>query len=142
MIENKIEFSQEKLKKIAKKYQLLEVYLFGSKISGFEREDSDLDVAVRFQKGLPLIKKRAKVYGNLFSDLSVCFPGQKVDLIFIEEAPLHFQFKIVVQGELIFTTNQDDSFSFREKVVNFYRDYKYFIDEFFEGVLASLNMGR
>ncbi|PIP31972.1 hypothetical protein COX24_00665 [bacterium (Candidatus Gribaldobacteria) CG23_combo_of_CG06-09_8_20_14_all_37_87_8] len=137
-----MEFSQGKLKKIVKKYQLLEVYLFGSKISGFSREDSDLDVAVRFQRGLPLIEKRAKVYGNLFSDLSSCFSEQKIDLVFIEEVPLHFQFKIVAQGELIFTTNQDNSFSFREKVVNLYRDYKYFIDEFFEGTLVSLDMGR
>lgn len=125
-----------KLNQIAKEYQLADVYLFGSQITGFQREESDFDIAVRFKKGLPAIAKRAKVYGNLFADLSSCFPAKKIDLVFIEEAPLHFQFKVVTEGKLIFAEKKDKTLNFLENIANRYRDYKYFIDEYFQGVLA------
>ncbi|MEK7173365.1 MAG: nucleotidyltransferase domain-containing protein [Patescibacteria group bacterium] len=133
---SKIKFSDKKLKEIAENYGLIEVYLFGSKITGFEREGSDLDVAVRFEDGLPAIAQRGKVYGDIFADLSSIFQGEKIVLSFIEEAPLHLQFKIVSEGEMIYSKEKNQSLNFLEKIVNQYRDYKFFIDEYFQGVLA------
>ena len=132
-----IKFSKTKLNKVAKKYGLADIYLFGSKITGFQRKDSDLDIGVRFKNNLPEIEKRGKIYGELFSDLSVCFEKQKIDLIFIEEAPLHFKFKIVASGQLIYSADMKNSLNFIEYVVNYYRDYKYFIDMFFEESLKT-----
>lgn len=131
-----IKFSRKKLNQIAKKHQLADIYLFGSWMTGFKRKESDLDIGIRFEKGLPAEEKRGKIYGNLFSDLSLCFKGHKIDLVFIEEVALHFQFKIVTQGELIYYRNLENSLNFQEKTANYYRDYKYFIDEYFQGVLA------
>lgn len=132
-----IKFSKTKLREIAKKYGLAEIYLFGSQISGFLHPESDFDIGVRFKKGLPEPEKRGKIYGNLFSDLSLVFKNKKVDLVFLEEVPLHFQFKIVTEGELIYSSNLEESYNFKEKIINLYRDYKYFIDEFFQGVLET-----
>lgn len=131
-----IKFEKKKIAHIAQKYQLADIYLFGSRIIGFQRKESDLDIGVRFQKGLPEEEKRGKIYGDLFADLSPCFPGKKIDLVFIEEVPLHFQFKILTQGELIYSVNQVDTLNFQEKIFNYYRDYKFFIDEYLEGALA------
>jgi len=131
-----VEFSYEKLKEAAERYGLAEVYLFGSKITGFAREGSDFDVAVRFQNGLPTVTQRGKIYGDIFSDLNGIFKKEKVDLTFVEEAPLHLQYKIVCQGELIFSKEKIQSSNFLEKIANQYRDYKFFIDEYFQGVLA------
>ncbi|MBU2635181.1 nucleotidyltransferase domain-containing protein [Patescibacteria group bacterium] len=130
-----MDFSKTKLNKIAEEYQLADIYLFGSQVSGFQRKESDFDIGVRFKKGLPKKEKRAKIYGNLFSDLNLCFKDKKIDLVFIEEVPLHFQFKIINNGELIYFKDLENSLNFQEKIVNYYRDYKYFIDEYFQGVL-------
>lgn len=130
-----IKFNEEKLKEVAEKYGLADVYLFGSQISGFVREDSDLDVAVRFENGLPKEEERGKLYGNIFSDLSFCFDNYKIDLVFADEVLLHFQFKIINDGQLIYSVDMEKSLNFQEKVFNYYRDYKYFIDEYFKGVL-------
>lgn len=130
-----VKFSKTEIEKIVKEYNLADVYIFGSKINGFQRDESDLDIGVRFKKGLP--DKRGKIYGNLFSDLQSCFKEEKIDLVFIEEVPLHFQFKIVSEGELIYSENLNDSSDFLEKTANYYRDYKYFIDEFYKGLLES-----
>jgi|GEM_PF-1198658 len=133
---SKIKFSNKKLKEVAERYKLAEVYLFGSKITGFAREDSDLDVGVRFQNGLPPATERGRVYGNIFADLGPVFGKEKIDLTFIEEAPLHLQFKVVCKGKLIYAKEKIKACNFLEKVANQYRDYKFFIDEYFQGVLA------
>ena len=130
-----IKFDFKKIKEVAKKYNLADIYLFGSRVSSFAREDSDLDVGVRFEKGLPKEEERGKLYGDIFSDLSLCFDKMKVDLVFIDEVMLHFQFKIINNGELIYSKNMENSMNFQEKIANYYRDYKYFIDEYFKGVL-------
>lgn len=132
-----IKFSKIKLKNIAERYKLAEVYIFGSQVSGFFHPESDFDIAVRFRTGLPGPTKRGRVYGYLFSELSLIFKNKKIDLVFLEEVPLHFQFKIVAEGRLIYFSNLEESYNFKEKTINFYRDYKFFIDEFFKGVLET-----
>lgn len=128
-------FSKIELNKIAEKYKLSDIYLFGSRVSGFQREGSDLDIGVRFENGLPEEKTRGKIYRNLFSDLGLCFKEQKIDLVFISEVPLHFQYKIITEGKLIYAKNSEKSLDFQEKIINDYLDYKYFIDDFFQGIL-------
>src|SRR4030043_458427 len=130
-----MDYSKEKIKKVAEEYQLIDIYIFGSQVSGFQREGSDFDVAVRFKNDLPKKDKRARVYANLFSELNLCFKNKKLDLVFIQEVPLHFQFKIINEGRIIYTDNLEDSLNFQERTANYYRDYKYFIDEYFQGVL-------
>jgi predicted nucleotidyltransferase len=130
-----IKFSEAKIKEIAGKYGLADVYVFGSKITGFQREDSDVDIGVRFKNGLPEAEKRGKIYGDIFSDLSFCFKGEKLDLVFIDEVPLHFQFKIINEGKIIYSADMNSSADFVEKTAVYYNDYKYFIDEYFQGIL-------
>lgn len=132
-----VEFNLKKVEEIAGQYNLADVFMFGSQIDGFARKDSDLDVGVRFENGLPAVEQRGKIYAELFADLGACFPGQKLDLVFIDEAPLHFQYKIFTQGKMIFSRNKEKSLDFHEHIFNLYRDQKYFIDEFFKGVLES-----
>jgi len=132
-----LKFSKIKLNKIAREYKIADIYLFGSRVSGFQREDSDFDIGVRFENGLPKIGERGKIYGNLFSDLCLCSKEQKIDLVFVDEVPLHFQFKIVAEGKLTYSRNMENSLNFQEMIANRYRDYKYFIDDFFQGVLET-----
>lgn len=130
-------FSGKKLKEISKKYRIADVYFFGSHVSGFARKGSDVDVAVRFIHGLPPAERRGKIYGDLFSDLTSQTKETNIDLVFLDEVPLHLQFRIVAEGEMIFSSNLENSYNFKENIINRYRDYKYFIDDFFKGLLAA-----
>lgn len=132
-----IKFPKTKLRKIAKRYELADIYFFGSQISGFTHPGSDFDIGVRFKKGLPIPEKRGKIYGDLFSDLALIFEDKKLDLVFLEEVPLHFQFRIVAEGELVYSEDLEKTYSFKERIINLYRDYKFFIDEFFQGILEA-----
>jgi len=132
-----VEFNEQKIKDITEQYKIADIFVFGSRVDGFSREDSDLDVGVRFEIGLPKAQQRGKIYGELFADLNQCFLGQKLDLVFIDEAPLHFKYEIFTKGKMIFSKNLEKSLDFQEYIFNLYRDQKYFIDEFFKGVLES-----
>lgn len=123
-----------KLDNIAKKYRIADVYIFGSRVTGYARNDSDLDIGVRFVNGLPGGGAVGKMYGNLASEIQTLARDYHVDLVLIDEAPLHFQYKIITKSKLIFSANYEESYNFVESVANKYRDYKYFIDDFFEGV--------
>ena len=124
----------EQLGDIAKKYRIADVYIFGSRIEGFARKDSDLDIGVRFIDGLPNGGAVGKIYGNLASEIQSLFRGYSIDLVLIDEAKLHFQYKVIAKGKLIFSADYENSCNFAESIANRYRDYKYFIDDFFEGI--------
>jgi uncharacterized protein len=134
---DKNQLDTEDLERIVKKYHIADVHVFGSRVDGFAREDSDLDIGVRFINGLPSGDEIGKIYGNLASDLQSLIPNYHLDLVLVDEAPLHFQYKIIAKGRLLFSVNQEDSCNFTESVANKYRDYKYFIDDYFEGIRVA-----
>lgn len=122
---------------ICEKHGIREAYIFGSEITGFKHPGSDLDFGIILKKGLPPAKKRMKIYGEIFSDFSTVFSGKKLDLVFLEEVPLHFQFKVLTEGMPVYMTDLEESYNHKEKIINLYRDYKYFIDEFYKGLLEA-----
>lgn len=124
-----------KLKNIAERNKIRDFYIFGSSALNIKHEGSDLDIGVIFKDGLPQTENRMKIYGEIFSLLSDTFSDEKVDLVFLEEMALHFQFKALTEGQLIYSANINEAFDYLERIINFYRDYKYFIDEFYKGVL-------
>jgi predicted nucleotidyltransferase len=88
-----MKFQKRKLKEIAKKYKIADIYLFGSRVLGFERKESDFDIAVRFKGGLPKPKEIGKIYGDLFSELQAVFKGKKIDLVSFKSFPFIFNSK-------------------------------------------------
>lgn len=127
----------KELEKIAKHYGIADVYFFGSRATGFAHEGSDTDIAVRFVRGLPNPEKRGRAYGELYADLSPYVSGATLDLVFFEEAPLHIQFKIVTEGALLYSSNVEKAAEVREHIANLYRDQRYFIEEYMQGLLVA-----
>lgn len=130
-------YQKGKIKDIAQKYKIRDIYIFGSEVTGFKHPGSDFDLGIIFSQGLPSLDKRMKIYGQLFNDFSAIFPNKKLDLVFLEETPLHLRFKALTEGELIYSVDLEKAFNYKEKICNLYRDYKYFIDEFYEGILEA-----
>lgn len=129
--------NQKKIENIAEKYKIRDIYIFGSEATKFTRPGSDLDIGIIFQHGLPASAERMKIYGNIFSELSTEFVNKKIDLVFLEETPVHFQFKALTEGKLIYSSDLNKTFDYKENIINKYRDLKYFINEFYQGVLET-----
>lgn len=93
-----IHFDKEKIAKIAKKYKLLFVVLFGSK-ARMEKPnvETDLDLAV-----LTNMSPDYKLFGNLFSEFSDIFRGENVDVRFLNDSDLIFRNSVVRDGVLLY----------------------------------------
>jgi predicted nucleotidyltransferase len=105
-------------------------------VEGFTHPGSDTDIGIVFSKGLP-DKNRMKLYGDIYSAFNGVFHLLKLDLVFIEELQLHIRFKALTEGELLYTADMEASFNYKEYVINMYRDWKFFIDEFYQGLLEK-----
>lgn len=92
----------EEIRNIAEKYGIDVIYLFGSQSENGARylqgditnvEDfSDLDAAVSF-KSIP--SDPMKIYGALYKELSEVFEPFNIDLVFMYEVDMLFQYEII-----------------------------------------------
>ena len=87
---------RHQIKKIAQKFGLKLVVLFGSKAEGRFKEGSDLDIAV-LSGGKPTYK----LFSRLFSALSKVFKKENIDLRFLNEANPLFRFEVIKNGILL-----------------------------------------
>lgn len=77
-----IKQNEDRLKTLCAKYDVAELYLFGSAAnSSFNDATSDIDFAVRFSEDVPVLDMADHFFG-LMSSLETLF-GRKVDLVSI-----------------------------------------------------------
>jgi len=98
-----IKGNERDFEKIAKKYGLRLILLFGSAISPKIHPQSDIDVAVLSRKS----DLSMEDYSNLLFDLQKYFPGREVDLVIINRADPLFLKKIVEDCELLYGSPQE-----------------------------------
>ncbi|MFH1392703.1 MAG: nucleotidyltransferase domain-containing protein [bacterium] len=92
---------KNRIAKIAKRYNLEMVLLFGSQINGKARPDSDLDIAVLDNK--PETYQR---FGNLFNLFSRIFSGFNIDLRLIKNSEPVLLFSVFNDGQLLYGDTQ------------------------------------
>ncbi len=94
-----IEFEKIKplIERVAKKYHLSLVLLFGSRVSGKIHKHSDYDIAVLGNKPLDLMEE-----GKIICDFFPIFRTQEVDLVDLKKAPPLLMKKIFDENEILF----------------------------------------
>jgi len=111
------------IRKIAEKYGIALIYIFGSQAEKGARyfrgeeirtdEFSDLDVAVAFEI---LPSYPVKIYGELYKEFSKIFDPFSLDLIFMHEVDTLFQYEII-RGVKIFEKHEFHSDKFEEMIM-------------------------
>lgn len=102
------------------KYKVAAVWLFGSQARGEAREDSDLDLALLFKQPYPGLQEKM----SLIADVTGILKTDKVDIVFLHDAPLVLQREIVYDGKVIFETDWDFRTDFEEMVVRCWLDFE------------------
>lgn len=119
---NKI--TSPKIIKVLKKHRVQAVYFFGSQIAGTNHPKSDYDFGFLFKKGSPKDKDLA------YADLEEIFlkkvarAGDKVDIVFLPEAPLGLQFKAINEGQMIYVDDYNKATDYEEYIALRYLDFK------------------
>lgn len=94
---------EKKIKKIANKYGIRLLLMFGSRVSKKTHQLSDIDIGVLFEKNQINFER----YSNLLNDLGEIFPEKEIDLAIINNADPLFLAKIMENYQLLFGKKKD-----------------------------------
>jgi len=111
------------LKKLARKYKIRLILLFGSQVNNKIHQMSDLDISVLFEEE----KINFKNISQVIMDLGDIFPEQKVDVAIINHADPLFLKKILEKCRLFYGKKSD---LVKLKLYSFhsYLDYQKYFD--------------
>ncbi len=116
-----------KVKKALKKEGVVLCYLFGSVARGEEHKESDVDIAVLFEKD---IKKEnfLRKEGELISLFSKIFSEREINLVNLAIAsPLLCQ-NVVLEGQLIYAKDENERIFFQIRTLHQYEEYSHLSD--------------
>ena len=116
---------KEKLKQLG----ISIVYLFGSKVTGRGNKLSDIDIGVVL-KGLPLRGDTRVLYNTLYKLFSELYPNSKIDIVFLQRAPLSLQYSAMKEGRVLFEEDPLLTADYEYKVINQYLDFRPVLDFF------------
>lgn len=96
-------------------------YLFGSSITGLAGKQSDVDIGIVFENGLP--ENTLEIYTQLYKVFSQIFPAKEVDIVFLNDAPLSLQFEAIKYGRVIYEKDVNFRLRFEEQTMLKYADF-------------------
>jgi predicted nucleotidyltransferase len=120
---------------------ILAAYVFGSRVSGTPRPDSDLDVGYYLesyrQNGVLALREEMRLAGLLSS--AAGFP---VDLRNLAGAPLDLRGRVLEDGVRIFSGKASDRVALERDLLGYYHDYKDAYRQMHERRLRALAQRR
>ncbi len=138
---------RQKIKKLAKDYDIALIYLFGSQaekgakyLDGVETETnefSDLDVAVAF---LSTPSHPILIYGRLYRDFSKILEPFSLDLVFMHEMDTLFQYEII-KGVRVYENDETFADQFEEMIMKKAGDLSFKKKLFIQDVLEAIKDG-
>jgi len=108
------------------------VYLFGSRITGGGNKLSDIDIGVVL-KDLPSSGDTRVLYNALYKLFSKLYSDSKIDIVFLQKAPLSLQYSSIKDGKVLFEEDPILTADYEYRVVNQYLDFRPVLD-FFDNV--------
>lgn len=131
-IENKI----EKLKKyFSDQSSILGVWIIGSYGTEYQREDSDIDFAILYDKDINDLEEM-----KFACDITEIIKIENIDTINLIKAPITLQFKTIKEGRSLYEADYIKICDYIEQVINSYQYMKYYLDAFDKDYFASLNV--
>jgi len=116
-----------KLKRALKKEGVVLCYIFGSFARGEEHRESDVDIAVLFEK---LVKKEdfLEKEGKLIAVFSDIFKGREINLINLATASPLLKQNAILEGRLIYAKNKEERILFQVSALHQYEEYRHLSD--------------
>ena len=104
------------------------VYLFGSKAVGTSTSMSDTDIGV-------VLKEQAAndtrvLYNDLYDLFAEQYPTEKLDIVFLQSAPVPLQYHALMEGKILFESDPKTTADYAEYIRTMYLDFKPILEYF------------
>ena len=118
-------------------------YLFGSRVKGSSRPDSDLDIAIlvddRLAAGPGEINRTVR---RLAGRLSGEIPSEALDVVLLNTAPALLRHRVLREGLLLHARNETERVRFAVRAIRDYQDMEPRLAEHRRQRIARLKRGR
>ncbi|SFD31915.1 type VII toxin-antitoxin system MntA family adenylyltransferase antitoxin [Clostridium uliginosum] len=111
---------------------IVAAWFIGSYGTVNQTEDSDIDIALLFDKPTGIIDEM-----DISCRISEVLDFDNIDSINLLSAPITLQFKVIDEGRSIYEKDYYKVCDFMEEVFNKYRDEKYYLDRFMKDFYES-----
>jgi len=113
---------KKKIKEELKKLGIAIVYLFGSKACGKTSPLSDVDLGFVLKNFCPE-EDTSILYNRLFELFSKIYPNSKLDLVFLQKAPLSLQYMAIKYSKILFEQDPLFTVEYECRVIKEYIDF-------------------
>ena len=125
------------LDRISKESEIVALYAFGSLASGDLNPLSDLDFGILVSGKLDK-QKRFDAHLDLIGTFNQVLGTDEVDLVQMNDAPMHFSYNIIKSGKLIYCRDKTQLAEFTEKTIKLYLDFRFFRNAFDNAYLKGI----
>jgi predicted nucleotidyltransferase len=126
---------KKEIKERFKRLGISIVYLFGSRVRGGGNKLSDIDIGVVL-KDLPSSGDTRVLYNALYKIFSESYSNSKIDIVFLQAAPLSLQYSAIKDGKFFFEEDPIFTADYEYGVINQYLDFRPVLD-FFDHIGAE-----
>jgi hypothetical protein len=120
---------KRELKQKLKKLEVSILYLFGSRAAGRGSGLSDVDIGVVLRDP-PLERDSRDRYHALYTLFSEIFPASRLDIVFLQTAPLSLQYVAIKEGKILYEEDPKARADYEHLVINQYIDFRPILDFF------------
>lgn len=116
------------------------IYLFGSYAEGVSDPQSDLDVGIVFTNSNIIKLNTFPAYDKIYRLLCDAFPHYqgKLDIVFLQRAPLELQFDVVKYGKVLYKISTDFRLNYEEYIGKLYADFYPILCEMDDAILKRI----
>lgn len=122
---------------INNKYKIKFAYIFGSQATGEASENSDVDIAVCFDKSYEAVEE-AFIRGDIIEEGKAFFK-KDVDIVSLNNASLLLKYEIIHDGIII--KDDDERVDFESLSLREYFDFKYYSDIYDNAMIERIRKG-
>lgn len=132
-IEDKIE---NLIKYFRMRSNIVAVWIIGSYGTEHQREESDIDFAILFDKEIKILEEM-----SIAGDITEILNEENIEIVNLDKrTPITLQFRTIKEGRILYESDYIKVCDYIEQVIKQYQSSRYYIETFNKDYFGSFNI--